>query len=246
MTIKIGVEPAELDIEVLAGADDLVGTFAFAEAVRIGLFDGATVELDRLFAPPQATGAGRARHQPRRLLWFYGRVAEADVGRSKIAIKVKSLMNLLAMQQMPRRLYQRELHPCLRRRDVRLRPRHRQERRRRHDRRPGADHDRRRRRAQTQGLIDAGTAISTDYVEGTVTGATGANTGYTPHRSPTTATARRSASSRRFSFRSRSATPSPCCPAATIPTGAGGCAGLQQSAALRRLSLHPAAGAPRV
>ena len=38
-------------------------------------------------------------------MWFYGRVAECDVGRSKIAVKVKSLMNLLALQQMPRRLY---------------------------------------------------------------------------------------------------------------------------------------------
>lgn len=38
-------------------------------------------------------------------MWFYGRVAESDVGRSRIAIKVKSLMNLLAIQQMPRRLY---------------------------------------------------------------------------------------------------------------------------------------------
>jgi uncharacterized phage protein (TIGR02218 family) len=40
------------------------------------------------------------------LVWFYGRVAECDAGRSSIHIKVKSLMNLLATQQMPRRLYQ--------------------------------------------------------------------------------------------------------------------------------------------
>ena len=39
-------------------------------------------------------------------MWFYGRVAETDVGRSKIEMKVKSLLNLLAQQQMPRRLYQ--------------------------------------------------------------------------------------------------------------------------------------------
>ena len=35
-------------------------------------------------------------------MWFYGRVADTDVGRSKIEMKVKSLLNLLAQQQMCR------------------------------------------------------------------------------------------------------------------------------------------------
>jgi uncharacterized phage protein (TIGR02218 family) len=105
VTTKIGVAPTELDIEVIAGSGDLVGTFPFAETVRLGLFDGATVELDRLFLPP--TPAGLAIDTSLgAIVWFYGRVAECDVGRSKIMIKVKSLMNLLALQQMPRRLYQ--------------------------------------------------------------------------------------------------------------------------------------------
>jgi hypothetical protein len=105
VTTRIGVQPAELDIEIIAGANDLIGTFPIAEAVRLGIFDGATVELDRLFAPPQASGSGALDTSLGTLLWFYGRVADCDVGRSKIAIKVKSLMNLLAIQQMPRRLY---------------------------------------------------------------------------------------------------------------------------------------------
>jgi uncharacterized phage protein (TIGR02218 family) len=77
-----------------------------AEAVRHGLFDGATVELDRLFAPPQPSGSGAFDTSLGVLLWFYGRVAECEVGRSTIAVRVKSLLNLLAVQQMPRRLYQ--------------------------------------------------------------------------------------------------------------------------------------------
>src|SRR6266705_585472 len=105
ITTKIGVQPSELDIEIMAGASDLVGTFPIAEAVRLGIFDGATVELDRLFAPPQAAGSGALDTSLGTLLWFYGRVAECDVGRSKIAVKVKSLMNLLSLQQIPRRLY---------------------------------------------------------------------------------------------------------------------------------------------
>jgi uncharacterized phage protein (TIGR02218 family) len=103
-TVKIGIEPAELDIEVYPSINDLVGQTPFAEAVRIGLFDGATIELDRLFAPPPIgdhidTGALGC------LIWFYGRVADCDVGRSKVMIKVKSMMNLLQIQQMPRRMF---------------------------------------------------------------------------------------------------------------------------------------------
>ena len=106
VTTKIGIEPTELDISILAGAGDLVGGSSFADAVRVGQFDGATVELDRLFAPPQLDGSGMPATNLGAIVWFYGRVAETDVGRSKIEMKVKSLLNLLAQQQMPRRLYQ--------------------------------------------------------------------------------------------------------------------------------------------
>ena len=103
---KIGVAPTELDIEILAASDDRIGTVAFADAIRLGLFDGATIELDRLFAPPQPDAHGGLDTSLGAIIWFYGRVAETDVGRTKIQMKVKSLMNLLAIQQMPRRLYQ--------------------------------------------------------------------------------------------------------------------------------------------
>jgi len=106
VTTKIGIEPTELDISILAGASDLVGGSSFADAVRVGQFDGATVELDRLVAPPQPDGSGAPATTLGAIVWFYGRVAETDVGRSKIEMKVKSLLNLLAQQQMPRRLYQ--------------------------------------------------------------------------------------------------------------------------------------------
>jgi len=103
---KTGVQPTELDIEILAAASDTIGTVSFADAVRLGLFDGATVELGRLFAPPQPDTHGGLDTSLGAVVWFTGRVADCDVGRSKIQLKVKSLMNLLAIQQMPRRLYQ--------------------------------------------------------------------------------------------------------------------------------------------
>ncbi len=107
VTTKIGVEATELDIAVLAGESDRVGLFSFADAVRTGQFDGAAVELDRFFAPGTVTpGAGPISASLGAIVWFHGRIAEAEAGRSRIDFKVKSLMNLLALQQMPRRLYQ--------------------------------------------------------------------------------------------------------------------------------------------
>jgi uncharacterized phage protein (TIGR02218 family) len=161
---------------VFAGASDLVGTFPFAEAVRLGLFDGATVELDRLFAPPQAAGSGALDTSLGTLLWFYGRVADSDVGRARIAIKVKSLMNLLAVQQMPRRLYQASCGHVFG--DAMCG----------YDRAGGknAAGDATGNGAGTvtaasgtsQGLINAGGAVAAVFIQGTIVGATGANTGY--------------------------------------------------------------------
>jgi hypothetical protein len=174
-SVKLGVEPADLDIEVLAGAGDRVGTFGFAEAVRLGIFDGATLELDRLFAPPQTADSAVLDTSLGALLWFYGRVAEVEIGRSKIAIKVKSLMNLLSIQQMPRRLYQASCSHVFG--DAMCG----------YDRVTGTAAD-----GATggpaqltvtatttdQALITGSAAVPNDYIEGTVTGASGANAGY--------------------------------------------------------------------
>jgi hypothetical protein len=169
VTTKVGVEPAELDLAVFAGPIDMIGTFTFADAVRIGAFDGATVELDRLIgAVPGDTSLGC-------LTWFYGRVAECDIGRSQIAIKVKSLMNLLAVQQMPRRLFAASCSHifgdamCGYNRLTGTAA----------DGTPGGP-------AQitvtaaagtTQGLINLTAPLAANYVEGTVTGLVGANAG---------------------------------------------------------------------
>ncbi len=107
VTTKIGVEPTELDIAVYAGPNDLIGSFTWPAAVEAGFFDGATVELDRFVMPPGGDGvAGPVDTSLGAVVWFYGRVGEVEAGRSSIAVKVKSLLNLIARQQMPRRLYQ--------------------------------------------------------------------------------------------------------------------------------------------
>jgi uncharacterized phage protein (TIGR02218 family) len=109
-------------------------------------------------------------------LWFYGRVADCDVGRARTQIKVKSLINLLAVQQMPRRLYQASCGHVF------------------GDAMCGYDRAGGRNAAgmatgngsgtvtaasgTTQGLINNTGAVAAIYDQGTVTGATGANAGY--------------------------------------------------------------------
>src|SRR5947207_14701111 len=103
VTTRIGVAPTELDIDIFAGTDDRVGSVSFADAIRLGLFDGATVELDRLFAPPEPNAAGGLDISVGALVWFTGRVAECHAGRSSIRSKSKTLENLPHVYHMPRR-----------------------------------------------------------------------------------------------------------------------------------------------
>jgi hypothetical protein len=105
VTTKIGVEPAELDIDVYAAASDTLGGLSWASAVRQGMLDGATVELDRLFAPAPGAGAIGLDMSLGCLVWFFGDVAECDIGRSAIHVKVKALVNRLSIRQWPRRIY---------------------------------------------------------------------------------------------------------------------------------------------
>lgn len=107
VSVKIGADPAEMEIEVYAGSDDMIGTVTFAQAVRIGVFDGALVELDRLFSPPSDVGTVLLDTATLGcLVWFYGRITEAEIGRSAIRFTCKSLLEILAATQFPRRIYQ--------------------------------------------------------------------------------------------------------------------------------------------
>lgn len=99
--VQIGVQVDELEIEVYASDADLVldgGTLSWQEALRGGLFDGAYCSLWRCFMSPPGTVVGT-------VAWFYGRVGDVDIGRTKNTIRVKSLLDLLTVQ-MPRRLFQ--------------------------------------------------------------------------------------------------------------------------------------------
>lgn len=94
----IGLEVDELDLDVIAGPDDLLGTLTWQQCVYYGLFDGATVELDRCVLTYPNTVIGTVN-------WFYGRIGSIDSGRTLIKMKVNSLLDLLTVQ-MPKRLFQ--------------------------------------------------------------------------------------------------------------------------------------------
>lgn len=107
--VQIGPQLDELEISLIAGEDDLVamsagGTLTWQEALWSGILDGAYCELLRAFIevtptiPPVRTVVGT-------LTWFYGRVGDVEIGRTRCIVRVKSLLDLLTVQ-MPRRLFQ--------------------------------------------------------------------------------------------------------------------------------------------
>jgi hypothetical protein len=111
VTTKIGVEPAELDVEVYAQNEvDLVGDLTWGYAALLGVFDGATVELDRFFMPVGGDGITGDPGLPDTTLgaivWFYGLVSDVDIERTVLKFKVKATINILQQQQMPRRIFQ--------------------------------------------------------------------------------------------------------------------------------------------
>jgi hypothetical protein len=102
--IEVGPTVDEMSIDIYVGDQDLLGfeaggSVTWQKALFWGLFDGAYCELLRAFLsgdPPTVVGT---------VTWFYGRVGDVDIGRTKTAVRVKSLLDLLTVQ-MPRRLFQ--------------------------------------------------------------------------------------------------------------------------------------------
>ncbi len=102
---KIGVEVDTLVFDVMPGSASVNG-LPFLEACRLGVFDGAELQLERAFLappagglyPPVAASAGT-------VVLFVGRVAEVDLGRSLATFNVNSHLELLNLN-LPRNLFQ--------------------------------------------------------------------------------------------------------------------------------------------
>lgn len=94
-----GLEVDTLEIEMAPRATDLVDGAPFLAALRMGVFDGAEVQLERAFMPSWGdTSAGT-------VILFIGRVGDVEAGRTSATIHVNSHLELLDIA-MPRNLYQ--------------------------------------------------------------------------------------------------------------------------------------------
>ena len=101
---SIGLTVDSCDITITAPPDIQFGASYFLAAVAQGQFDGATVQVDRLFQ--QSIGDFSIGAQP---AWFKGQMAEiSELGRNHCKFTVRDKKELLNIQ-MPRNLIQ---PPC--------------------------------------------------------------------------------------------------------------------------------------
>lgn len=103
---KLGVEVDTVIFDVIPGTALIEGV-PFFQAVALGFFDGAEVEIDRAFFPASAAYAAPVVIPTPTgiVVMFVGRVAEVDIGRGVATFNVNSHLELLNLM-MPRNLFQ--------------------------------------------------------------------------------------------------------------------------------------------
>ena len=97
--LTMGTEVDTLGVEIMAGADIIIGGLPFVVAAQRGFLDGALFVVDTAFIDPSdKTVIGHVN-------MFTGRVSNAETTRSKAELTVTSDLELLNIS-MPRTLYQ--------------------------------------------------------------------------------------------------------------------------------------------
>lgn len=100
---KVGVEVDTLVFDALPGAATIgAGNVPFLSAIRIGLFDGAEMTLNRAYMP---FGAYGNLTNGGVVTMFAGRIAEIDASRNLATFTINSHLELLN-QSMPHNIYQ--------------------------------------------------------------------------------------------------------------------------------------------
>ena len=110
---KLGTQVDSMDLTIMPNPTDLVKDLNMVAAFRMGYFDGATVQLDRVFMPTNAgsiwlaTGNSALNVSTDYVIrnYFLGRFGDVEIGGTSINAPVNSMIELLAIQ-MPRNLYQ--------------------------------------------------------------------------------------------------------------------------------------------
>jgi uncharacterized phage protein (TIGR02218 family) len=95
----IGTQVDELDIKIYPETTDLIGATPWLQAAWQGQLDGALLQLERAFMPTYGDTS------PGTMILFAGRVSDIDCSRTGIEMKCRSHLELLNIQ-MPRRLWQ--------------------------------------------------------------------------------------------------------------------------------------------
>jgi uncharacterized phage protein (TIGR02218 family) len=160
--VVIGTQVDELDIKIYPETTDLVGSTLFLEAAWQGQFDGALLQLERAFMG--AAGGGYGDTTAGTVILFSGRISDIDCSRTGIDMKCRSHLELLNIQ-MPRRLWQSSCAHvfgdamCLFNRSSLAATF------------AAAS-------GSTTTVIEGPPVTSTPYAQGTITGVTGGNAGY--------------------------------------------------------------------
>src|SRR5579862_106671 len=96
--LMTGVQVDELTLHIYPKTTDLLGSIPWLQAAWTGQFDGANLTLERAFMQPYGIVVGT-------VVLFVGRVSDIDCSRTGIDMKCRSYLELLNIQ-MPRRLWQ--------------------------------------------------------------------------------------------------------------------------------------------
>jgi uncharacterized phage protein (TIGR02218 family) len=97
--IVIGTQVDELEVKIYTEPTDLIGGQPFLQAAWQGQLDGALLQLERAFMPSYGDTS------PGTVVLFAGRISDIDCSRTGIDLKCRSHLELLNIQ-MPRRLWQ--------------------------------------------------------------------------------------------------------------------------------------------
>lgn len=110
MTQASGLATQEMDLKISPqldnpGGQPLIGGYTFTQACRLGLLDNASVLYSKMYLNYPQPGQNLDT-SPGAIAWFQGVVAELEIRRFEVDMKVSSNLIILNQVQMPRNLYQ--------------------------------------------------------------------------------------------------------------------------------------------
>ena len=110
-TQTVGVDSQELELTISPqfdspGGPPLLSGYSILQAARLGLLDQAGVTFAKLYMSATASSSNTLDTSPGAVSWFVGSVADMDIDRFDVKLKIASGLLVLAQTQMPRNLFQ--------------------------------------------------------------------------------------------------------------------------------------------